>query len=85
MNYAVVVISKEYIWKDKIMVKDVIVKQKSYKNKLGEEKTDFQFYLVLDNNKKVRIAPYRCTIKGKEWDTFKELLLVAHSESNDEE
>ena len=66
------------------MVKDIIVKTKEYTNKVGDKKTDYQFFLILDNDKKVRISPYRCTIKGKEWDTFKELMLVAHSDNKDE-
>lgn len=66
------------------MIKNCIVKSKSYKNALGEEKRDYQFFLVLENGKTVRIAPYRCNVKGKEWNTFNELMLIAERVKDDE-
>ena len=66
------------------MIKDLILKRKSYKDKQGNEKIDVQFYLVLDNGNYVRIAPYYFDgVKGKEWNTFKELFLLAHAENKD--
>lgn len=65
------------------MIKDLIVKRKSYKNKKGEEKTDVQFYLVLDNGNNIRISPYVSNIEGHEWNTFRELLLIAHEQEKE--
>ena len=59
------------------MIKDLIIVKKEYVNKLGENKFDTQFYVVLDNDRRVRISPYFCDIKGKEWNTFNDLLLIA--------
>lgn len=59
------------------MLKDLVVIRKNYKSKKGEDKVDLQFYLVLDNGKRIRIAPYFCTVEGKEWNTFSELNLIA--------
>ena len=64
------------------MIKDLIVKRKSYKNKKGEQKQDVQFYLVLDNGNSVRISPYFSTLEGHEFNTFKELLLISHEQKD---
>lgn len=64
------------------MIKKLIVKNRSYKNKKGEEKIDKQFFLVLENGNRVRISPYFCTIQGKEWNTFSDLLLIAETEKD---
>lgn len=59
-------------------MKDLIVIQKQYKNKKGEIKTDNQFYIELENGRRIRIMPYVFDREGYDkWSTFSDLMLVA--------
>ena len=59
-------------------MKEIIVVRKEYKTKKGEIKTDNQFYIELENGRRIRISPYVFKVEGYDsWNTYNDLMLIA--------